>query len=140
MKLDVVVGVIVNANHNVLITQRSVKGSHPSDWEFPGGKVEKNERIDLALVRELNEEVNIKATKAKLFMTHEHQYDAYHVTLHAFLVTAYHGLVRCNENQQGYRWVALSELNQYTFPAANEPLIKQLKNMKFQTFSETSDE
>ena len=56
--LLVVGGLIVKKN-KILICQRSSDNEHPFKWEFPGGKVKKKEKPQLALKRELNEELKI---------------------------------------------------------------------------------
>ena len=56
----VVAGVIERAGL-VLIAQRKRTGQHPLKWEFPGGKVEPNETPEAALIRELDEELGIRA-------------------------------------------------------------------------------
>ncbi len=40
MKKQVVVGILMNAENQVFIAQRSASGTYPLKWEFPGGKVE----------------------------------------------------------------------------------------------------
>ena len=54
--VHVAVGVIVDTQQRILITRRAV-GSHQGGlWEFPGGKVEPGESLEVALRRELLEE------------------------------------------------------------------------------------
>ena len=51
----VVAGALVDADGRVLITKRP-KGKEMADlWEFPGGKIEKGETPEQALIRELKE-------------------------------------------------------------------------------------
>jgi 8-oxo-dGTP diphosphatase len=58
--IDVVCGLILDSGGRVLACQRPA-GKHLGGlWEFPGGKVEPGERPDLALARELEEELQIK--------------------------------------------------------------------------------
>ena len=65
---------IIEHNNKVLITQRSAKMALPLKWEFPGGKIEKNETAEACLIREILEEldVNIKITKQLKSNTHEY--------------------------------------------------------------------
>ena len=50
-------GVIKNDNGEILIVKRHPKSrTDPEMWELPGGKVEKGEDFDVALVREIKEE------------------------------------------------------------------------------------
>lgn len=129
MTLEVVCGLIFNESGQILLTQRSPKGTHPLDWEFPGGKKQDDESLEEALKRELKEEINISCLAASHFITHQHQYNDYLVNLHAFIVRTYEGVVHLNENQIAYRWINLNSLHTYQFPKANEIIIEKLFEM-----------
>ena len=55
--IDVVCGV-VNHNDKILITQRGDNKNY-GKWEFPGGKVKKNEKPFVSIKRELFEELGL---------------------------------------------------------------------------------
>jgi 8-oxo-dGTP diphosphatase len=69
----VVAAVIERAGY-VLIAQRKRTGQHPLKWEFPGGKVEPGEAPEAALVRELEEELGIRAKVDAEIARYEYQY------------------------------------------------------------------
>jgi 8-oxo-dGTP diphosphatase len=70
----IVVAAIIVRDGNILACQRSAAGKFPLKWEFPGGKVQPNETPEVALARELTEELNIAATIGpQIFRTH-HKY------------------------------------------------------------------
>lgn len=53
-------GIIKNENNEILIVKRHPKSkTDPEMWELPGGKVEKGEYFDVALIREIKEETNL---------------------------------------------------------------------------------
>ena len=53
-------GVIKNKDDEILLLKRHpASRSDPEKWELPGGKVEKGESFDDALVREIKEETNL---------------------------------------------------------------------------------
>ena len=53
-------GIIKNEKDEILILKRHPKSrTDPEKWELPGGKVEKGEDFDAALVREIKEETNL---------------------------------------------------------------------------------
>lgn len=84
--LQVVAAVIV-VSARVLICQRREDQSFPSQWEFPGGKVEPGESLTAALVRELSEELGILASIGRELATVRHAYaSGLAVELHFFLV------------------------------------------------------
>ena len=51
---------VIEHNGKVLAGQRSAALSFPLQWEFPGGKLEKNETDEEGLVREIREELNVE--------------------------------------------------------------------------------
>jgi ADP-ribose pyrophosphatase len=55
---DVVAAIIIKDN-KYFIAQRNRNKHLGLKWEFPGGKVEKNETFENALKREIKEELNI---------------------------------------------------------------------------------
>ena len=57
-EIDVVAAVLKDKK-NFLIAKRGFNQSFPSKWEFPGGKVEKGESFQNALIREIKEELNV---------------------------------------------------------------------------------
>jgi len=55
--------VIYDKNVRCLLLKRSMRSkNYPGKWEFPGGKVDKGERFDDALVREVQEETGLAVT------------------------------------------------------------------------------
>jgi 8-oxo-dGTP diphosphatase len=85
-KIDVVAAVIVN-NEKVLCVQRdTTKYDYLSyKYEFPGGKVEKGETLEAALTREIREELRMDITINRHFLTVEHAYPDFNITLHCYL-------------------------------------------------------
>jgi 8-oxo-dGTP diphosphatase len=64
------VGILMR-NGEVLVCQRKRTARYPLKWEFPGGKIEANESVWQALVRELREELNIEALGGSEFHRQE---------------------------------------------------------------------
>ena len=117
---------IVQNEHKKLLISRRQKGQHlAGKWEFPGGKVEQGEALEIAMLRELKEEVGLTATQYNLFDSLIFQYDEVHLSLHFYLVTAYQGQAASLEGQQ-IKWVTAAELSQYDFPKANLTVINKL--------------
>jgi len=117
---------IVQNEHKKLLISRRQKGQHlAGKWEFPGGKVEQGEALEVAMLRELKEEVGLTATQYNLFDSLIFQYDEVHLSLHFYLVTAYQGEAASLEGQQ-IKWISAAELSQYDFPKANLTVINKL--------------
>lgn len=128
MAVHVAVGVIINENNEVLIARRSANQHQGDKWEFPGGKVETGEESQSALKRELHEELGIEASHPQPFTQITHQYQDKDVFLDVFLVKKWGGVPYGQEGQP-LRWVHLSELKQYIFPAANIEILEKIATL-----------
>ena len=122
--LKVVVGIILQGD-KLLIAKRPKEQHQGGLWEFPGGKVEAGESNLDALKRELKEEVNIKVKEAQLFEEIQFDYPDKSVHLLFYKVIEFTGDAKGLEGQE-VRWVNLSRLNNYSFPEANNEIIKLL--------------
>lgn len=126
-RIVVAVGVVLR-NHEVFISHRDSSRHQGGKWEFPGGKVEDNESVSDALLRELKEEINIDVISQQPFMVIEFDYPDKHVSLDIHLVTEFAGEPKQLEGQEA-RWVALQDLGNYEFPEANKPIVEKLLSM-----------
>ena len=122
--IDVAVGIVIK-NKQVFLAKRSSKQHQGGLWEFPGGKREPEERPVDALIRELKEEVGITPLQTTFFESIVHDYGDKKVQLHFFLIESFDGTERGAEGQLT-KWVPVSELNNYSFPKANVPIVAQL--------------
>tara|TARA_B100001057_G_C22598657_1_gene851885 strand:+ start:233 stop:634 length:402 start_codon:yes stop_codon:yes gene_type:complete len=80
--------IILNSKKECLITSRNNKTSLRDYFEFPGGKLEKNEGFEDALIRELKEELGIIIYQENLshFMHVTHKYDDFFLYMHVYLI------------------------------------------------------
>ncbi len=125
-QIPVAVGVVMNSEQQVLMTQRPDDKDYAGFWEFPGGKVESGESTYQALCREFKEEIAIEVEQAEPLITLQHQYKNYAVQLHVWLITQYAGELQAMENQ-AMQWVTLSEVDSYQVLEANHEIIEALK-------------
>jgi 8-oxo-dGTP diphosphatase len=70
-----VVAAVIRRGPCVLMTRRPPGGSLGLLWEFPGGKLEEGESLDLALVRELREELGVGVVPQEMLWTERHRYE-----------------------------------------------------------------
>ena len=114
------------ARERFLIAQRP-KGKHLEDlWELPGGKLEAGESVTDALRRELHEEVGINATEIAPFMRVYFRYPERNVLLDTWDVESFAGQVTARE-QQELCWVGIDTIDDYSFPAADVPILEAIK-------------
>ncbi len=93
-------------------------------WEFPGGKLEGQERPEEALIRELSEELGIivqEPCMAPLTFA-SHAYPDFHLLMPLYVCRRWQGTPRGRE-AQALKWVKPQQLRDYPMPAADEPLI-----------------
>jgi len=126
--LHVVVGVILDQNRNVLISQRSLTSHQGGLWEFPGGKIEAGETVQQALERELQEELGIVISRTDCFPFKKirHHYSDKSVFLDVWLVNDFSGTPLGKEGQP-IRWMPLSQLDPSIFPDANCNIVRALQ-------------
>lgn len=124
-RVHVAAGIIINPEQKILLSRRLSHQHQGGKWEFPGGKVEQGETVSQALTRELQEEVNLTISDSSLFETISFDYPDKQVLLEFMLVTKFSGNAKGNEGQET-RWVEVQALNQYDFPAANQPIVAAL--------------
>lgn len=120
---------LVDADGRVLIAQRPEGKAMAGLWEFPGGKIEPGETPEVALVRELKEELGIETWDSCLapLTFASHSYDDFHLLMPLFICRKWQGIVAPKEGQK-LKWVYAKELRDYPMPDADIPLIPILRD------------
>lgn len=124
-RIDVAVAVVFNAAGQVLWGCRPEGKPYAGYWEFPGGKVEPDESVWQALVRELKEELDITALEGGPWFRIEHDYAHANVRLHLYRVWSYQGTPKSLE-QQAFTWASLDSSDLSPILPATEPLLPKL--------------
>ena len=121
---------LVDADGRVLIAQRPQGKSMAGLWEFPGGKVESDERPEQSLIRELKEELEIVVKEECLapLTFASHRYPDFHLLMPLYVCRRWEGFVEAREGQT-LKWVRPKELRNYSMPPADEPLIPHLTTL-----------
>ncbi|MCE2669615.1 MAG: 8-oxo-dGTP diphosphatase MutT [Microcystis sp.] len=122
------VAVIRDDRDLILIDRRLAKGLLGGFWEFPGGKIEGNETVQECIKREVLEEIGIEIAVDSHLITIDHTYSHFRVNLQVYNCRYLSGEARAIECEE-IRWVTIEELDNYTFPAANQEIIRALKDM-----------
>jgi 8-oxo-dGTP diphosphatase len=124
-QIHVAVGVIVQ-KQQVFIALRKPEQHQGNLWEFPGGKVEAGESAFQALKREIKEELAIDIHSAEPLISISHDYGDKTVLLDVWWSDAFDGTPIGQEGQIT-KWVDISALHQYEFPAANKAIIESIQ-------------
>ncbi len=130
MKLVLVSAVaLIDADGRVLLAQRPEGKSMAGLWEFPGGKVEKGESPEAALIRELKEELGIDTWSSCLapLTFASHAYEDFQLLMPVFACRRWQGTPQAREGQT-LKWVRAKDLSQYPMPPADIPLIPILRD------------
>jgi 8-oxo-dGTP diphosphatase len=111
----------------VLIAQRPEGKSMAGLWEFPGGKLEPGETPEMALIRELQEELGIATKEACLAPVSfvSHAYESFHLLMPLYVCRKWQGTPTSRENQ-ALKWVRPQALWDIAMPPADLPLIAPL--------------
>ncbi len=127
MKTIQVVAAVLFWEGKVLCVQRAEheKQYVSLKWEFPGGKVEVGESREEALVREIREELSVDIEVSEFFMTVEHTYPDFHLTMHVFKCVLDQGEITLNEHV-ALKWLSVDELEQLHWAAADIPVVEFL--------------
>ena len=128
--LNVVAAALINSNGEILLQKRPEGRSMAGLWEFPGGKIEIGETPEKALIRELNEELGISVRASNLdtaTFTSEPLAEK-HLLLLLYICREWKGDVQAIHAAE-LAWVKLENLNYYTMPPADGPLVKALKKL-----------
>lgn len=122
-----VVAAIIKDGDKIFATQRGY-GEFKDGWEFPGGKIEKNETPQEALVREIKEELETVITVGELIDTVEYDYPAFHLTMHCFLCAIVSGDLTLKEHEAA-RWLAKDQLGSVEWLPADLELIDKIEKI-----------
>ena len=123
-KFDVVAAIIIK-DDKFFIAQRNRNKHMGLSWEFPGGKVEIGETFEIALKREIKEELNIDININKKLGEENYKDDKINVKLHYFICSHISGEVYLNEHEDSV-WVTKNELKNYNFAEGDCDIINLL--------------
>ena len=120
---------LIDRDGRILLAQRPEGKSMAGLWEFPGGKVEAGETPEVALIRELQEELGIDTWESCLapLTFASHAYDDFHLLMPLFACRKWQGTPQPKEGQS-LKWVRAQELRNYPMPPADIPLIPMLRD------------
>jgi len=121
----VVTAAILLDRDKILIARRR-KGKHLEfKWEFPGGKVNRDETEEEALKRELKEEFSIDTLVKNFVAESFYEYDHISINLRAYLTKIEAGEIQLTDHDE-VAWVNLNELNSFDFAPADLPIVKSI--------------
>ena len=124
MKTIEVVAAIIIKDGQVFATQRGY-GEFQGWWEFPGGKMEAGESPQLALKREIREELDAEIEVKELLETVEWDYPNFHLTMHCFICNLLSESLHLNEHEAA-TWLTHETLRSVKWLPADEILLDKI--------------
>lgn len=127
--IKVVAAVICDSLKNTtkIFTTARGYGEFKGHWEFPGGKIEAGETPQQALIREIQEELEVKIKVGELIDTIEYDYSTFHLSMDCFWCVVIDGEIVLKEAEAA-RWLGKDELYSVDWLPADIKLIEELKN------------
>jgi 8-oxo-dGTP diphosphatase len=121
---------LVDADGRVLLARRPEGKPMAGLWEFPGGKVDPGETPEVALIRELREELGVDVAASCLapFTFASHTYPDFHLLMPLYVCRKWSGIVVPREGQR-LAWVRPARLADYSMPPADKPLVAMLRDL-----------
>ena len=124
-RIEVVAGIIKDGD-KIFATQRGY-GEQKGFWEFPGGKMEAGETPQQALARELKEELAIDVNVGDFLCTVEHDYPAFHLTMHCYFCKIADGKAPELLEHEAARWLAPVDLYSINWLPADVKVVAALE-------------
>ena len=124
-----VVAAVIKDGDKIFATARGY-GEFKGWWEFPGGKIEKGETPQQALVREIKEELSATIEVDDLIDTIEYDYPTFHLSMDCFWAKLVEGELILKEAEAA-RWLSRDELLSVKWLPADKDLIKVISFMSY---------
>lgn len=123
------VSAVILFNNKILCVQRD---EHKYDYisykyEFPGGKIGFGETKEEAIVREIKEELELDIFILAEYLTVEHEYPDFKITLHSFICSCEDAMITLSENIN-FRWFNQELIPFLDWSAAEIPIVEKLTN------------
>ena len=127
-----VVACVLKKNEKILIASRPATKNFSGFFEFPGGKVKKDECLIEALDREICEELGIRLDFSKIYYLNNYRIIKNNISLNFFLCLRWFGKIK-NKEKQTLKWIAPKELDDYKLLKSNESFKIFLNSFIFPT-------
>ena len=124
-KLNVVAGVI-KKNDLYFVAKRNRNKHLGLKWEFPGGKVKKDEKQEDALKREIKEELGIDVIILKKIALKVYNDHKINIILHYYLCEFRYGEIKLYEHEDS-EWLKKEEIFKYDMVEGDMSILEYLE-------------
>jgi len=123
---------VFHSKTQFLAMQRADSEPKPRKWEFPGGSVEPDESPEVAMIRELKEELGIDSIINEKLGVWPFTYPFLHVDIHVFLVSTKDSLDMSSLTvHESMKWVNSDEAFMLDWLEADIPIVKHLQELGY---------
>lgn len=113
---------IIIKGSKILAVQRGPESSHPWKWEFPGGKIHRDETAAQCIIREIEEELQLRIEVLAQLKYIEFDYNIKQIRLIPFICKIASGEITLTEHVAKC-WFELSEWQTIDWSGADRELI-----------------
>lgn len=121
-----VAAALIRKGNTFLICQRPKSKARGLLWEFVGGKLEKGETKEQALVRECKEELDVKVRVNDVFLSLVHEYPDITIELTVFNAEIESGEIKLLEHNDA-KWIRSDEIGDFDFCPADKEILEKIK-------------
>ena len=121
-----VVAALIRQGDKFMIFQRPENKTRAFEWEFVGGKAEKGETLEQALIRECREEIGVTVKVGSAFAEVDHEYPDITIHLTVFNAEIAEGIPQRLEHND-IRCITPDEIPQYEFCPADKDILKKIR-------------
>ena len=107
----------------IFLARRRPEKSYGGHWELPGGKVESGEAHEVALARELSEELAVETQVGAFVATGVDQQPEFRIVLHGYLMEMVSQPLASSDHDQ-MEWFSADELESLPIPPADLPILE----------------
>jgi 8-oxo-dGTP diphosphatase len=125
MKIVKVVAAIIRDGDKIFATQRGY-GEYKDGWEFPGGKVEEGETLEIALAREIREELDTEIEVGEYLDTIENDYPTFHLSMSCYWCIVKSGDLVLKEHEDA-KWLTKRTIDSVEWLPADTAIIDKIK-------------
>ena len=123
-----VVAALIREGDKVFATQRGY-GAYKDWWEFHGGKIELGEGPEVALAREIREELAAEIYVDQYLMTVEYDYPEFHLSMDCFWCRIKEGSLTLLEHEAA-KWLPLDNLRQVNWLPADLLVVEEIERQR----------
>lgn len=109
----------------IFATQRGY-GEYKDWWEFPGGKIEEGELPEEALVREIEEELDVTVSVDEFICTVNYDYPEFHLSMDCFFCHIEDGEIVLLEHEAA-KWLSVENLDVVNWLPADIEVVEEIR-------------